>query len=163
MLINFEVIKIFDKNSLTPRAVQHRFMFINRMHRAIVESRMKATGIHRSQHMILMYLYRCNDKTSQKDIAKHFEISAAAVAVSLKKLEAGGYIKRQSSENDNRYNEIEITEKGKKIVDFSHSIFEQIDAETFEGINDEEKGQLVFLLDKVMNNLKNMNDKENNI
>ena len=70
MLINFEVIKIFDKNSLTPRAVQHRFMFINRMHRAIVESRMKATGIHRSQHMILMYLYRCNDKTSQKDIAK---------------------------------------------------------------------------------------------
>ena len=45
--------------------------------------------------MILMYLTRCTTTPSQKDIAKHFEISAAAVAVSLKKLEAGGYIKRK--------------------------------------------------------------------
>ncbi len=110
--------------------------------------------------MILMYLYRCKDKISQKDIAKHFEISPAAVAVSLKKLETGGYIKRKCSQNDNRYNEIQITEKGKEIVDYSHSLFEEIDAETFNGINDEEKQTLVSLLDKVMSNLKNMTDKE---
>lgn len=157
------MIIILDKNSLTPRAIQHRFMCINRTHRAIVEKRMSATGIHRSQHMILMYLYRCKDKISQKDIAAHFEISAAAVAVSLKKLESGGYIKRQSSKNDNRFNEIEITKKGKEIVDLSHSIFEEIDTETFKGINDEEKQTLVNLLDKVLCNLKDMNDKENDI
>ncbi len=160
MLIIFGVIKILDKNSLTPRAVQHKFMCINRMHRAAVENRMRATGIHRSQHMILMYLYRCENKISQKDIAKHFEISAAAVAVSLKKLESGGYIKRSCSENDNRFNEIEITEKGKEIVDLSHCIFEEIDAETFEGISDSEKLVLVGLLDKVLGNLKNMQEKE---
>ena len=122
---------------------------------------MKATGIHRSQHMILMYLYRCDSKTSQKDIAQHFEISAAAVAVSLKKLGAGGYIIRKSSKDDNRFNEIEITEKGKEIVDLSHSLFEQIDTETFNGIDDDEKQTLVNLLDKVLLNLKNMNEKEN--
>ncbi|MBQ5910428.1 MAG: winged helix-turn-helix transcriptional regulator [Clostridia bacterium] len=138
-------------------------MCINRMHRAVVENRMSATGIHRSQHMILMYLYRCNSKISQKDIAAHFEISAAAVAVSLKKLESGGYIKRKCAENDNRFNEIEITQKGKEIVDISHSIFEEIDAETFADITEEEKKQLVFLLDKVRENLKNMTDKENDI
>ena len=124
---------------------------------------MSATGIHRSQHMILMYLYRCKDKKSQKDIAKHFEISAAAVAVSLKKLEAGGYIKRTCCDNDNRFNEIEITEKGKAIVDFSHCLFEQIDAETFSGMSDNEKQTLVLLLDKVLSNLKIMNEKEENI
>ena len=113
--------------------------------------------------MILMYLTRCTTTPSQKDIAKHFEISAAAVAVSLKKLEAGGYIKRKCAENDNRYNEIEITEKGKEVVDFSHSIFEEIDAKTFSNINDEEKEQLIFLLNKVLGNLKNMTDKENDI
>lgn len=155
------MIKIFDKNSLTPRAIQHRFMYINRMHRAVVENRMSATGIHRSQHMILMYLYRCNNKISQKDIAAHFEISAAAVAVSLKKLESGGYIRRKCAANDNRFNEIEITQKGKEIVDISHSIFEEIDAETFADITDDEREQLVFLLDKVRDNLKNMIEKEN--
>lgn len=121
---------------------------------------MSATGIHGSQHMILMYLTRCTTTPSQKDIAKHFEISAAAVAVSLKKLEAGGYIRRKCSKNDNRFNEIEITEKGKEIVDFSHSLFERIDAETFSGINEEEKQTLVCLLDRVLDNLKKMNDKE---
>ena len=110
--------------------------------------------------MILMHLYRCKDSISQKDIAKHFEISAAAVAVSLKKLEAGGYIKRKCSENDNRFNEIEITEKGKAVVDFSHCVFEQIDEKTFEGISDDELQTLVELLDKVLSNLKSMNEKE---
>lgn len=110
--------------------------------------------------MILMYLYRCKDKTSQKDIAAHFEISAAAVAVSLKKLEAGGYIKRKCSENDNRFNEIEITERGKEIVDLSHCLFKQIDDNTYEGINDDEMQTLVLLLDRVLDNLKKMNEKE---
>lgn len=154
------MITILDKNSLSPRAVQHKFMCINRLHRAVVEDKMSATGIHKSQHMILMYLYRCKDKTSQKDIAAHFEISAAAVAVSLKKLEAGGYIKRKCSENDNRFNEIEITERGKEIVDFSHCLFQQIDDKTYEGINDDEMQTLVLLLDRVLGNLKKMNEKE---
>ena len=121
---------------------------------------MSVTGIHRSQHMILMYLYRCKDKQSQKDIAAQFEISAAAVAVSLKKLEVGGYIKRTCCDNDNRFNEIEITKKGKEIVDYSHCLFEQIDDETFSGMSDDEKQTLVLLLDKVLLNLKRMNEKE---
>ena len=130
------------------------------MHRATLNAKICETGIHGSQHMILMYLNRCRDKISQKDIAEHFEISPAAVAVSLKKLESGGYIARKTSDNDSRYNEIEITEKGKKIVDFSHSIFEDIDNKTFEGMSEEEKKSLVFLLDKVISNLKDINDKE---
>ena len=135
-------------------------MAVNRLHRATINAKISETGIHGSQHMTLMYLNRCRDKISQKDIAEHFEISPAAVAVSLKKLEAGGYIKRKCSENDNRFNEIEITKKGKEVVDFSHSLFEQIDAGTFEGINEDEKHTLVDLLDKVICNLKNMNEKE---
>ena len=135
-------------------------MSVNRLHRATVNSKMSATGIHRSQHMILMYLNRCHDKISQRDIAEHFEISPAAVAVSLKKLELGGYIARKTSDNDSRYNEIEITKKGKEIVDFSHSIFEDIDNKTFADMSEEEKLTLLSLLDKVLTNLKDMNDKE---
>lgn len=151
---------MMDKNSLSPRTIQHKFMCINRLHRTAVDTKMSATGIHRSQHMILMYLNRCKDKISQKDIAEHFEISPAAVAVSLKKLENGGYIRRNCAENDNRYNEIEITTKGKKVVDYSHNAFDTIDALTLRGITEEEKHILVDLLDKVLLNLKEINGKD---
>lgn len=110
--------------------------------------------------MILMYLYRCKDKISQKDIAEHFEISAAAVAVSLKKLENGGYIRRRCAESDNRFNEIEITDKGKEVVDYSQNSFEAIDMKTFEGITEEDKQKLADLLDKVICNLKKLSGKD---
>lgn len=160
--LTVEVSIILDKKSLSPRAMQHRFMCINRLHRTAVDAKISATGIHRSQHMILMYLYRNKNKISQKDIAEHFEISAAAVAVSLKKLENGGYIVKRCAENDSRYNEIEITEKGKKVVDYSHYAFETIDAMTFDGISEQEKQLLAELLDKVLNNLKELNGKDDN-
>ncbi len=154
------MIIILDKNSLSPRAIQHRLMCINRLHRSAVDAKISATGIHRSQHMILMYLYRQHDHISQKDIAEHFEISAAAVAVSLKKLESGGYIRRRCAESDNRFNEIEITDKGKEVVDYSQNSFETIDTKTFDGITDQDKQRLADLLDKVICNLKELSGKE---
>lgn len=150
------MIVILEKDTLSPRAIQHRLMSINRLHRTAVDTKISATGVHRSQHMILMHLYHSNQKVSQKDIAARFEISAAAVAVSLKKLESNGFIKRSCAESDNRFNEIEITEKGKQVVEYSHQVFEAIDNKTFEGISDSDKQTLVALLDKVIANLKSL-------
>jgi DNA-binding MarR family transcriptional regulator len=150
-----------NSNPLSPRAIQQRLMRINRLHRAAIEKRMSATGIHRSQHMILMYLNRCDSSVSQKEIAAHFDISPAAVTVSLKKLEAGGYIRRSCSENDNRFNEIEMTKKGKDVVNFSHDIFESIDNLAFEGIKADEMHTLAELLDKILGNLNDNYGKEN--
>ena len=64
------------------------------MHRRAIEQWATDAGMHRSQHRMLMYLTRCKGTPSQKDLAKHFDISPAAVAVTLKKLENDGYIER---------------------------------------------------------------------
>ncbi len=154
------VITIFEKDSISSRAIQHKFMGIGRLHRRAVENKIGATGVHKSQHMILMYLYRGKCQVSQKDIAKHFEISPAAVAVSLKKLESGGYIERNCAESDNRFNEIKITKKGEELVQYSRSVFEEVDEKAFEGISDTERETLSFLLDKITNNLKCFSGKE---
>lgn len=148
------------KKTLSSREIQHKFMCIGRMHHCAIESKINTTGVHKSQHMILMYLYRKNGEVSQKDIAEHFEISPAAVTVSLKKLEAGGYIERNCAKTDNRYNEIRITDKGKEVVEYSRQVFECVDEKTFEGISTEERETLVALLDKVIFNLKQFSGKE---
>lgn len=149
-----------NETQITPHSVYQRLMQINRLHRSTIDSNISKTGIHRSQHMILMYLNRCDSKVSQKAIAEHFEISPAAVAVTLKKLENGGYIKRTSSENDSRFNEIEITKKGNEVVDYSHKVFDEIDMHSFEGISVAEREVLCNLLDKIVCNLKQTQRKD---
>ena len=141
-------------NKTDVRELRNKFMHINRMHHKQAEKMLCKTGIHRNQHMLLMHLYHSKDAPSQKEIANRFNISPAAVAVSLKKLENEGYILRNTSENDNRYNKITITDKGKGVVDMSKEILDSLDERSFGNLNSEEKETLAFLLDKVIDNLK---------
>ena len=48
-----------------------------------------------------------------------YGVSGATMAVSLKKLEKGGYINRLVDQHDNRCNQICITEKGREVVEES--------------------------------------------
>ena len=88
---------------------------IAREHRKLVEKRICSLGIHPSQHHFLMYLSR-HGACSQNSIAEAMEVSASTVAVSLKKLEKGGYIEKQSSPEDCRSNRIVLTQKGEEVV-----------------------------------------------
>ena len=107
---------------------------------------------------MLMYLSKCKTTPSQKDLAKCFEISPAAVAVSLKKLESEGYIKREkcSERSDSRYNEIKITDLGRKVVSESCKYFRHVDSQAFKGFSDEELEIFAGLLERVQENLKNI-------
>ena len=109
---------------------------------------------------MLMYLNRCQNIPTQKDLAERFEISPAAVAVCLKKLESCGYITRSSSIEDNRQKEISITEKGREIVAFSKTVFDHVDGLEFKNISDDEKLTLSAILDKILLNLKEINNEE---
>lgn len=60
---------------------------------------------------------------SQVEIARELEISPAAVAVSLKKLESGGYITRETTESDNRTHRVTITPKGRSVIERSEQMF----------------------------------------
>ncbi len=131
----------------------------DRLHRSVVERFLKAFGIHRSQHMTLMYLSRHKDCPSQKQIAEHFKISPASVAVTLKKLEDSGYIARESSEDDGRYNNIKITPKGKIIVEKSKELFEETDYEMFSRFSEDDYERLARCLEKMTSGLLEYSEK----
>ncbi len=134
--------------------VHHKFMKINRLHRSAVEKRMSGCEIHRSQHMLLMFLHRCETTPTQREIADRFEISPAAVATSLKKLEADGYITRQANESDSRQNMISITDKGRQVVEFSKLTFDELDRMTYESLTEQELCELDRLLAKIIGNFE---------
>jgi len=132
---------------------------IAREHRKTVEKRICSLGIHPSQHHMLMCIAK-NGACTQNSIAEAMEISAATVAVSLKKLEKGGYIERHSSRSDNRSNVIALTRKGEDVVEQSGLLFEEVDEKMFAGISLEEQEKLHGFLEHIITNIKTMEDNQ---
>lgn len=132
----------------------------DRMHRRIFEREVaEAFGIHRSQHMMLMFMSH-NVEISQRQIAEHFDISASAVAVTLKKLECGGFILRTTDGDDGRKNNIILTENGKNVIDKTRLLFSSIDSAMFEGLDGGEMEVLLHCLEKINGNLRKIEEKQ---
>ena len=131
----------------------HTFLHVNRLHRTMIEAGISKLGIHGSQHRMLMVIAR-NKSICQKEIARQLDISSAAVAVTLNKLEAAELIERNQSFDDARMNHISITEKGAELLKSTRSMFDSIDDACFEGITDEEIDTVQSLLKKMIENLK---------
>jgi len=124
-----------------------------RLQQALMESRVRRTGVYRSQHQILMYI-ASNPDASQKDIARMHQVSTATIAVSLKKLEKAGYICRVMDQEDNRCNRLQITEKGQQVVEQSRRIFQQVEEEMYAGFCEADYQCLEGLLDRICGNVQ---------
>ena len=103
------------------------------MHKALIDSRVRTLGIHRTQHRILMHLARHDKLPSQKELADCLDVTPAAITVTLKKIEKDGYVEKTLGQ-DNRYNELRITEKGRELVKKTKKIFSEADSSMFSDI-----------------------------
>lgn len=131
----------------------------NRMHKRLIDSSVCTNiGLHRTQHIILMHLSRKERLPSQKELAEHLNITQAAVTGALKKLELGGYIER-SAGDDSRFNEIFITELGKRVVEETKAMFAQIDTSMFLGFSEEELKILIGFFERMQSNMNDIGGK----
>ena len=125
----------------------------NHMHKALIDSRVRTLGIHRTQHRILMHLARHERLPSQKELAEHLDITPAAVTCALKKIENDGYVERTLG-HDNRYNELRITEKGRALVTQTKELFCEADSAMFENFSDEELEIYIRCMEKLQANIR---------
>lgn len=133
--------------------IMDQFIHVMKLHRSTLERRLHETGVHRGQHHLLMCIAR-NPDLSQKELAEIQNVSTAAIAVSLKKLEKGGYVERVVDARDNRSNNIRITEKGRSVVCHSIHIFQATEQQAFAGFSEEEKQQFLSYLVRAGENIK---------
>ena len=139
-------------NTKLSRAVE-MMVKISKMHRGMMEMKAKELGIHRTQHRILMHLARDGMLPSQKELADRLDITPAAVTIALRKIESDGYVKRTLG-HDLRYNELEITQKGRELVKRTHELFGAADRTMFDGFTDEEFDAYISCLEKIQTNIK---------
>lgn len=134
--------------------IVHLFHGVDRCFKRSLDKRVESTGVYRSQHRLLMMLGKFPD-CSQTELAEKMEVSPAAIAVSLKKLEKAGFVSRQCHENDNRVNYVKITEKGRRIIEVSIRYFDEMEESLFVGFSMEEMEQLEEYLHRMIANGEN--------
>jgi len=147
----------YSNNQNSFKEIVHQIIGFAIKHRRIMQNYLDETGVYQAQHHLLMEISH-NQYASQKELAKSMDVSTATIAVSLKKLEKGGYINKVMDKEDNRLNQITITEKGNKVVQQSRQIFRSTDRKVFEGFTGEEMHTLSALLQKLDANLAKMED-----
>ena len=131
----------------------HLFICVSHTHHAAIEGKVSKLGFHHSQHRMLMHLAKYEHIPSQKELADAMGISPAAVTTTLKRLEKEGYITRSVTDEDNRRNEIRITEAGLAAVNESRAVFEQVDKHMFSVLSEAELLAFTDLLERIKENL----------
>ena len=71
-------------------------------------------GLYYGQPPIIEYILY-HDGCTQKNIAEHFNVTPASIALSTKRLQKAGYIEKKTDEHNLRCNSLHVTEQGKKV------------------------------------------------
>ncbi|MCI8888513.1 MAG: MarR family transcriptional regulator [Hungatella sp.] len=145
--------RIKQRRSTPEARLIEKYIRTNRRHKRALEQELSSTGVYRSQHQILMAIAE-NPNVSQKELAGMRGISTATMAVSLKKLEQSGYLKREVDLKDNRCNQICITERGREVITQSMAIFDEMEQRMFQGFTQEDFQALGELLDRIYDNME---------
>ena len=149
-----------DARTAAVRTAIHDFLHTDRMHRAAIERKLADLGIHRTQHMMLLDIKRHGGIGTQRAIAERFDISPAAVAVTLRKLEEGGYITRRTGATDNRCKEVRLTEQGERILATSYEAFTAVDRAMFADFTAEELALFSSMLTRLQAALREAEGEE---
>ncbi len=140
-----------------------KIMKINRLHRSVISDTTGSIKLQRSGHMMLLYVMHCENPPSQKDIAESFNITPAAVAMTLKKMEGYGLIVRTPSKTDSRVNLIEVSAAGKEMLEKNKQRFEMADKAMLADIDDADLDKMSQTLDAMIENLIKFGAKDENM
>lgn len=93
-----------------------------------------------------------NEGISQKQLSEHLHIGKSTTAKAVKNLVSKGYVTKLKDEKDGRVDHLFLTDKGRKETPFVEAIFEENQRVAARGLTETERGQLLFLMNKVLNN-----------
>ncbi len=125
---------------------------ISAIHRYRITKSASSVGLYFGQPMILDYVLQ-HDSCTQKELAEAMHISAASIAVTVKRIEKAGLITRTPDETDSRKNHLSVTPKGKDAFMEFRKICDATDEAMFRDFTPEERETLHELLTRLHRNL----------
>ncbi len=114
-------------------------------------------GLTEAQPKIL-YILKFNEGIVQKDFAQLCSIKPSTMTVQLTRLENDGMVRKEVCyvSGGKKAYRVYLTDRGRKIADSLIERIDRLEAISFGGFNEEEKKQLLSMLERVENNLLTM-------
>lgn len=135
------------------RKIVGSFARFHKLHGEHIRDIMENEGLFYGQLPILECVKQ-HKSCTQKQISEYLEISAPCVATSVKRLEKKGYLEKVSCQEDQRVTWISLTEKGLEKTNKCRSQFDELDSKVFSVLSDEEKHQLAYMMEKLIQHLE---------
>jgi len=118
-----------------------------------------AGGRSGKQH-ILAKLHQAGGRLSQRELQERSHISSAALSEVLSKLEMEGLVMRSRSDEDRRQMDITLTEEGITQAIMRKREFEAFESECLSCLSEDERIQLLEMLDRLAELWRGMDGKE---
>ena len=96
-----------------------------------------------------------NDGISQSELVKGTHMKGSTVSIAISKLEEMGYIVRENNPHDLRSVKVYLTEKGRQLNSRIREIIKDKEELIMSGISPKELRITTFVLETMLDNLKN--------
>lgn len=119
-----------------------------------LECMQSLTKVSGQNGFILVYIHKHNDTPIfQKDIESHFGITRSTASKVITLMEKKGLIQRASNNEDGRLKQLILTEEAINIINNVESEMDEFDKKLVFNLTEEEKEQLLFLIEKMERNI----------
>lgn len=126
-----------------------------RLQLRVYNGRFRNTGLNQSQVAALIHLDRV-EEISQTELAERLGMQKAATGTLLDGLEGKGLVERTRGREDRRLQLVSITDAGRRVVGEVDRMGEALGTALRQGISREERTQLVSILQRLRDNLREM-------
>jgi DNA-binding MarR family transcriptional regulator len=129
------------------------------MHLNYIDKEMGKRGIGVSRFPPILFILHNEMKgksASQKELADFLGITPASLAISIKRMEKSGLVKKTTDKKDLRRNIITLTATGEQFVQDSMLVFDNVDRKIYEGFTDKDKEQLKAFYIRIIQNLEKL-------
>ncbi|HUK02700.1 MAG TPA: MarR family transcriptional regulator [Steroidobacteraceae bacterium] len=128
---------------------------VSRIYTKRFEERAQGLELTLVQCKALIFLTK-NEGISQKRLAELIDVDPMSLVRILDRMEADGWVERQSDPDDRRARSLRVTQKAMPVVDQILQIAAKLRAEVLTGLSTEECESLIGLLEHVHENLMSM-------
>jgi DNA-binding MarR family transcriptional regulator len=132
---------------------------INRNLQIILNHKLKDISIRSGQHDFF-YVISLYEGITQKELSEWLYISKSTTAKAVKNLMDNGYVRKEKDTEDNRYDRLYLTEKGKQISAQMQETFKEVVDITTRNLSPLEVKQTMELLKRILNNVLEENRTE---
>ena len=141
-----------SKQELEDGSMPLLFNQLMRLHFLLNYSLLEKLDIHPGQVPLLFQLYH-HGGLSQKELVNELLVKPPTLAVMIKRMEKGGFVRRVRDGKDQRITRIFLSDKGIEAAEQIRQIMQRVERACFSGFTSEEIQDGEKLLNRVKNNL----------